>query len=167
MALSLQHTFAFSCLLRGFWAPVWVLLIKRHSKRKARCYKLLHICGDVIRLLLKKSQFNSLVWGSLMLVQTIIQVCKYNLHPIPEANFPNCGVSTRASIKASGEQEAVFLSIHFLEMLPRSVWSAGTSLSLSLRQTRNSFASCGETCLPFSFSTIPSSATLWGKKHKI
>ena len=35
MALLLPHTFAFSCLLCGFWATMWVLLIMKTLKEEA------------------------------------------------------------------------------------------------------------------------------------
>ena len=37
MALSLLHTYAFSCHLHGFWALIWVFLIIKAPKSKAGC----------------------------------------------------------------------------------------------------------------------------------
>ena len=39
MAILLTHTFAFSCLLRGFWATIWVLLITKALKEEAWALK--------------------------------------------------------------------------------------------------------------------------------
>ena len=38
-ALSLQNTFTFSCLLRGFWATIWVLVITKALKVEAWAHK--------------------------------------------------------------------------------------------------------------------------------
>ena len=39
MALLLAHTFVFSCLPRGFWPLVWVLLITKALKEEAWALK--------------------------------------------------------------------------------------------------------------------------------
>ena len=45
MALSVPHTFAFSCLSRGFWALIWVLLISKALVKTRRLNKLLvYLC---------------------------------------------------------------------------------------------------------------------------
>ena len=54
MELLLPHTFAFSCLLRGFWETLSVLLIIKVLKEEGWVLKLaFNICGESIRLLLK------------------------------------------------------------------------------------------------------------------